>query len=79
MDNLESQRTTNVYQPTGLSFSMSKYQRKCLTAYLDYINNWLTVGRFAEAYGLTRLGALNVLSYGETVNELFPEKIKLCP
>ena len=36
--------------------------------FLDYINNFLTVERFAEYYGLTIKQANNIIIIGRTIN-----------
>lgn len=36
--------------------------------YLDYVNNFITVGAFADHYGYTEKKALNVLKLGKTIN-----------
>jgi len=38
--------------------------------YLDYFNNYLTVSRFAQAYGLTPFEAMKVISKGRELNAL---------
>ncbi len=35
-----------------------------LTLYLDYVNNFLTITRFAEYYRLTREEAENIITLG---------------
>jgi hypothetical protein len=40
-----------------------------ITMYLDYVNNFLTVERFANYYGLTIKGAKSVIENGRKLNE----------
>ncbi len=37
--------------------------------YLDYFNNFLTVGVFAEHYGITKEQALGIISIGQSLME----------
>ena len=36
--------------------------------YLDYFNNFITVKRFAEFYGITEEKALTLIDIGKTIN-----------
>ena len=38
-------------------------------AYLDYLNNYLTAERFAEAHGLTRSAAIELINEGRQEHE----------
>jgi hypothetical protein len=42
--------------------------------YLDWVNNFLTVGKFADHYGLTRDEALSVIERGRLEHEATVEK-----
>ena len=37
--------------------------------YLDYLNNFLTVGVFAEHYGITKEQALGIISIGRSLTK----------
>ena len=39
-----------------------------ISAYLDYVNNYLTVGTFAEHYGLTEDEAESLIELGKSCN-----------
>lgn len=41
---------------------------KYVELYLDYINNFLTVGRFAEYYGMSENYANHVIEIGRKLN-----------
>lgn len=41
-----------------------------LDLYLDYVNNFVTLSRFAEYYGLSDSEALKVINEGKRENEL---------
>jgi hypothetical protein len=36
--------------------------------YLDYVNNWLTVSRMAEHYGITQKRAYRLITLGRHLN-----------
>lgn len=40
-----------------------------IAAYLDYFNNFGTVAKFAECYGISRLFALALIEEGRRLNE----------
>ena len=43
---------------------MNIEQRKLQSIYLDYVNNFITVERFAEVYGITTLEAEALINMG---------------
>lgn len=47
-----------------------KNRNYCVKMYLDYVNNFLTVARFAEYYGITETEANEVIRIGRYNNEL---------
>jgi len=54
------------------TYSPAKYQ----DMYLDWVNNFLTVERFAEYYGITTSYAEYVIDLGRKHNELAALRIK---
>jgi hypothetical protein len=44
-------------------------RQKLIDAYLDYTNNYLTVGRYAEAYGMSPNQALMMIELGRQLHE----------
>ena len=45
--------------------------------YLDWFNNFLSTGKFAEYYNLSMTEVENVLDRGRKIQELINEKIEL--
>lgn len=48
-----------------------------INLYLDYVNNYLTVGKFALNNGLTFNEAVTVISEGNSLNEELAQKKKI--
>lgn len=47
-----------------------KGKNYCVKMYLDYVNDFLTVARFAEYYGITEAEADEVIRIGRHNNEI---------
>lgn len=51
--------------------------KQLLELYLDYVNNFLTVARFAEYYNLTEKEALQVIEIGKACHERYVNRISI--
>lgn len=45
-------------------------------AYLDYVNNYISVLAFAAAYGMTEIEALRTIECGKTAHEAYAAWVK---
>lgn len=45
-------------------------KQKLIDFYLDFVNNYLTIGKFAEANQLSERDCLEVLTLGQKLHEL---------
>jgi hypothetical protein len=48
---------------------MTIEQRKLESIYLDWVNNFLTLERFAEVYGISKEDANTLIEIGRKLNE----------
>jgi len=60
--------------PDGKSFTVATHgptvtRADCRAMYLDWVNNFLTVARFAEYYGLDAVTASAVIDEGRALHE----------
>lgn len=53
-----------IYQLSWSVYRLDRYQE----LYLDYVNNFLTVSRFAEYYGMTEEHAEEIIYVGRKIN-----------
>lgn len=45
--------------------------------YISYLNDFLTVERFAEYYGMTEIQAVNVIDIGRAYNHAKAKQVKI--
>lgn len=69
---VQSDQNESVRKTDGLTGA----QRWMATAYLDYVNNYVTLEGFADGYGITRGTAQAILKDGRIAHEKRADYIK---